>query len=221
MGKSVYSLVLMDEVIAEIDKEAGRLGMSRSNLINRILAERMSFVTPQHRIESAFSELSKIIGAMKYLSISDSGDSIISVRSPIAYKYNPTVRYSFSVRDMQGNPFGEIKASFRTQNADFIYYVNVFFKMWHSLENSLLKGVFSGGIEAAVLQGKYIRKLKLPKNIRAAEAETVGRVVAEYIKLLDFSIKTYFENLSKSEAVILTEIKSKYIEFIEKMPFVI
>ena len=138
VGKSVYSLVLMDEVIAEIDKEAGRLGMSRSNLINRILAESVSYTTPQHRIESAFNELSKIIGAMKYLTIADEGDTIISVRSPISYKYNPTVRYSFSVLDMLKNPFGEIKAVFRTQNREFLYYVGVFFRIWHSLENSLV-----------------------------------------------------------------------------------
>ena len=66
--------------------------------------------------------------------------------------------------------------------------------MWHNLENSLAGEAFSGGVEAEISDEKYIRKLKLPKNIRAAEAEIVGRVVAEYIKLLDWSIKLYFKN---------------------------
>ena len=39
MGKSVYSLVLMDEVVDAIDQMAYRNNTSRSNLINQILAE--------------------------------------------------------------------------------------------------------------------------------------------------------------------------------------
>lgn len=220
MGKSVYSLVLMDEVIEEIDKEAGRLGLSRSNLINSVLAQHVSFTTPQQRTQNAFSEISKIIGAMKYLSVASEGDSIISVRSPISYKYNPTVRYSFAVLDLTSNPFGEIKAAFRTQSREFIYYVNIFFKMWHNLENSLAGEAFSGGVEAEISDGKYIRKLKLPKNIRAAEAEIVGRVVAEYIKLLDWSIKLYFKNLG-NENQVFVNIENEYLKFANNNPFIV
>lgn len=220
MSKSVYSLVLMDEVIEEIDKEAGRLGMSRSNLINRILAEAVSFTTPQHRIETAFRELSKIIGTMKYLSVSGGGGSVISVKSPISYKYNPTVRYSFSINDFSKNPFGEIKAAFRTQSREFIYYVTEFFKSWHRLENALTDGMFAGGIEAAITDGKYVRKLKLPSGINSAEANTVGRVAAEYIKLLDGSLKAYFENPDAFNNVF-SKIKISYIDYMENNPFVI
>ena len=41
MKRSVYSLVLMDDVIKAVDEQAYRLGTSRSNLINQILAERL------------------------------------------------------------------------------------------------------------------------------------------------------------------------------------
>ena len=39
MKKSLYSLMLSDEVVREIDVAAHRLGTNRSALINRILAE--------------------------------------------------------------------------------------------------------------------------------------------------------------------------------------
>ncbi len=39
MSKSLYSLLLSDEVVSEIDRQALRSGMSRSGLINRVLAE--------------------------------------------------------------------------------------------------------------------------------------------------------------------------------------
>lgn len=45
MGKSVYSLVLMDEVVDAIDQMAYRNNTSRSNLINQILAEHVSLAT--------------------------------------------------------------------------------------------------------------------------------------------------------------------------------
>ncbi len=39
MKRSTYSLILMDDVVAAIDRLAAQQGTSRSNLINQILAE--------------------------------------------------------------------------------------------------------------------------------------------------------------------------------------
>ena len=50
MNKSVYSLVLMDEVVEAIDKMAYAMNTSRSNLINQILADYASCTTPESRM---------------------------------------------------------------------------------------------------------------------------------------------------------------------------
>ena len=42
MKKSIYSLVLMDEVVEVVDRMAYAMHTSRSNLINQILAEHLS-----------------------------------------------------------------------------------------------------------------------------------------------------------------------------------
>ena len=47
MKKTLYSLTLSDEVVREIDLLAHRRGMSRSGLINEILAEYVQVMTPQ------------------------------------------------------------------------------------------------------------------------------------------------------------------------------
>ena len=47
MKKSVYSLVLMDDVVEAIDELAYSMNTSRSNLINQILAARVSLLTPE------------------------------------------------------------------------------------------------------------------------------------------------------------------------------
>jgi predicted transcriptional regulator len=59
MGKSVYSIVLIDEVVAKVDKLAYKNGTSRSNIINKILAEYVSFTTPEDQMREIFSQLGK------------------------------------------------------------------------------------------------------------------------------------------------------------------
>ena len=57
MKKSVYSIVLADDVVEAIDEMAYSLGTSRSNLINQILAERVSMMTPEIRMRDIFSRI--------------------------------------------------------------------------------------------------------------------------------------------------------------------
>ena len=60
--RSIYSLVLADDVIKAVDREASRLGTSRSNLINQILAAELSCVTPEMRMHDIFDSLTEHIG---------------------------------------------------------------------------------------------------------------------------------------------------------------
>ena len=50
MGKSVYSMVLSDEVVSLIDREAFRRGVSRSQMINEVRADFVGFSTDERRI---------------------------------------------------------------------------------------------------------------------------------------------------------------------------
>ena len=57
MKKSLYSLTLMDSVVAEIDRLAARQGTNRSNLVNQILADYVSMMTPEKRIDAIFRHI--------------------------------------------------------------------------------------------------------------------------------------------------------------------
>ena len=50
MKKEVYSLVLSENVVAAVDRMAKERGANRSDLINQILAEYVSYVTPAMRM---------------------------------------------------------------------------------------------------------------------------------------------------------------------------
>ncbi|MBR6623769.1 MAG: ribbon-helix-helix protein, CopG family, partial [Ruminococcus sp.] len=57
MQKSVYSIVLSDDVVAQIDRLAYRHNTNRSNMINQILAEYVSYVTPEKRMQDTFARM--------------------------------------------------------------------------------------------------------------------------------------------------------------------
>ena len=61
MGKSVYSIVLDDDVIKMIDIMAAQHGTSRSNMINRILAQQISVPTAETMINDIYSSIDRFL----------------------------------------------------------------------------------------------------------------------------------------------------------------
>ena len=95
MGKSVYSLVLSDDVVEAVDRAAYAMGSSRSNLINQILAEYVSFITPEKRRKDIFDSLVSVINGFEPFQVQSRGsDNMLSIRSPLRVKYNPTIKYT-------------------------------------------------------------------------------------------------------------------------------
>ena len=94
MGKSVYSLVLGDEVIAAADRVAYQKNMSRSALINQILAEALSCVTPERRNRSVFDAVEKWMQTSGFRLQMMPSESVLSIHSALSYKYNPRIRYA-------------------------------------------------------------------------------------------------------------------------------
>mgnify|MGYP000260249303 CR=1 FL=1 len=61
MKKTLYSLMLSEDVVAEVDRLAHRMGTNRSNLINQILAEHVDLVTPERRINDIFTAIEQLM----------------------------------------------------------------------------------------------------------------------------------------------------------------
>ena len=59
MKKSMYSLMLADEVVKAVDELAAEQGTNRSNMINQILAERLELVTPEKHVGQPCCSLSR------------------------------------------------------------------------------------------------------------------------------------------------------------------
>ena len=61
MNKSVYSLVLSDEIVQEIDRLAYEMGQSRSAMVNQVLADYVRYTTPEKRMREVFSAIEQML----------------------------------------------------------------------------------------------------------------------------------------------------------------
>ena len=204
MKRSVYSLVLADEIIDEIDKIAYQLNTSRSNLINQILAEKVEVMTPEMRMKDIFSQIEELMGG-KFQLLNQTSDAVMSVKSPLKFKYRPTIRYSFELfRSFQGC-VGRLKVVFRTQNKELIENCGEFFSYWIKIEEKYIGKYFKSGLPAAISEGKFVRDFYEITNGGLTDDE-ISLWVGNYIQLFDKCIQIFFDNLeNKGKALVKIE----------------
>ena len=126
MKKSVYSLVLMDDVVKAVDEQAYRLGTSRSNLINQILAQHLSCITPEMRMKDIFDSVSELISSTLQIQQQHSA-SLMTMKTALEYKYRPTINYKVELKRIPDEFMGNIRVQIRTQSPALIGLFNSFF----------------------------------------------------------------------------------------------
>lgn len=203
MKKSVYSLVLMDDIVAAIDELAYSLQTSRSNLINQILAEKVALVTPEQRLQTIFTHLSDYLRPYQHFQIQNqAADHMYSIKSALRYKYNPTIRYSLYLNQQGEGVKGELRVISRTQSEVLHQYLEQFFKTWATIEKRV--GTTYWEREEGA---KWLRVLNLNNFQNTTAYEALAEALSEYISVLDEGLKLYFGQLDTQEDQTLTLIK--------------
>ena len=209
--KSVYSLVLMDEVIEEIDALAYSMNTSRSNLINQILAERVALVTPQQHMQRAFEAMAEVLQVYQNFQIQEQlSDSLCTIRSVLKYKYNPTIRYAVTLGRSGNQFYGELKVVSRTQSAVLHNYLRGFFEIWSHFEKK--QGLPGWQEEEG---SRWVRSL-IPSKPQSGEE--MGKVLSSYIKALDDGLRIYFSHLEDSNYTGL-QIYKHYRSYLNKTTY--
>lgn len=213
MKKSAYSIVLSDEVVEAIDAMAYSMNTSRSNLINQILAEKVSLLTPERRMKDIFGRIEQLMD--KHFQLLDQpSDAMMSVKSPLKFKYKPTIKYSVELfRNFEGC-VGRLKISFRTQSSRLINAINQFFEFWQKLENKYLSDLFKNGVPWDINYVNFTREFYSPRNPALSDDE-IANAIGAYINLIDQCIKIFFENLDDSDAQA-QNIEKTYREYLKK-----
>ncbi len=188
MKKSIYSLVLSDSVVEAVDNLSRAAGVSRSAMINEILARHVSYTTPEMRIRDIICAVKDSMSGEFYLAEQPNNSTFIC-RSALKYRYKPTIRYSFILYGNGERKSGEFHAALRTQNARLLKELTEFFELWKELERDFV----SGNIIYSIENGRFSRTLNLPPE--DVPDELVGKSVAEYIAVFDEIVKEYFNRL--------------------------
>ena len=199
MNKSIYSLVLSDDVVDAVDALARTEGVSRSAMINRILAERVAYTTPEMRLRDVLQSLARSMNGDFILTEQPTG-STLSARTSLKYRYKPTVKYSVEIYSENGVRAGELRVSFRTQNARLISDLMGFFRCWAALEQKYIADKLSNDIVYTIADGRFERTLNMP-SAQITDDE-LGTAVAEYMATFDGAMKAYFAELPDTERAI-------------------
>ena len=193
LKKSIYSLVLSDSVIRAADQMAYSRGISRSALIDELLAQSLSCVTPEMRMRDIFLSLEGLMENDRIFKIQGrNSESMLSLFSALQYKYRPTIRYSVELyRQFKGDSFGELKIQSRTQSLQLLTALEDFYRLWIELEQAFLGG---RNISYRMGDGKLIRQLSLPPGRNSYSETELGEGIAAYIRSFDRAMKIYFES---------------------------
>ena len=214
MSKSVYSLVLTDQVVEAIDALAYTMGVSRSALIDRILASHVSYTTPEMRINNIFDSVSRLMAQRSGFIVQESGDRMMSIRSSLKYKYKPTLRYSLQLLRSSEKTEGELKVSFRTQSAELIARMEEFLRLWAALEDKYIVSSLPDGIRYVIEDGRFTRSFTLPDGYRDKSDEEIAAAITAYIHMFDDVLKVYFANLDSGTAA--EAAVQRYSEYLKK-----
>ena len=192
MAKSIYSLVLDDEVIQKIDRMAYSEGASRSALINRLLAERVGHSTEEMRTRDVFRRMEEMLAEPLLPMLEESSDTTFRMRSALAYKYNPTVKYTVALgRD--GASIGELRAQVRSRSDGFTLMMLQFFRLWQKLEEAYI-----GRTDISFGPNRLTRRL-IPHSKDSGRIfdRADGSAIAAYINALDGAMKAFFDSVNE------------------------
>lgn len=190
MKKSVYSLVLMDSVIKAVDEKAYKLGTSRSNLINQILAEHLCCVTPEMRMREIFDSVTELISSSFQIQQQGSA-SLMTLKTALSYKYRPAVSYKVELQREPDDFIGQLRVQIRTQSQPLINLFNRFFLYRAEMEKNCLAEKGSLLYDCEISSGSFTRKL-----INGTSGEKTGTAISSYITHLNNAMQLFFSSPS-------------------------
>ena len=212
MKKSMYSLILSDDIVKAVDRSAAADGTSRSNYVNRILARHLSLPTTEVKIAEIFEESAKIsaeewVSAVKVL---PSGN-IMEVKSMISVKYNPVIRYSVEVAYEESGYSGEFRVVSRTQSSSLSAGLKMFFEVWAQVERDCMTKLGGASPVFSVADGKYKRTLRL----QSQEEQKIGFLIGAYIRVFHQSLELYFSAKNGMDMNTYNNMLALYDEYLQ------
>ncbi len=191
MKKTLYSLMLSDDVVRAVDELAHRAGTNRSALVNQILAEYVDMVTPERQVQDIFRQIGEMLNADGALvPFITPNATTMSLKSSLQYRYRPTVKYSVELYRDREDSLGELSVVFRTQSQELLEAMGRFFRLWKQVEDELIAPYKAVPAEYALYASRFTRTIALPGRRDYATGDIAGAISA-YVRLFDRLMKGY------------------------------
>ena len=212
MKKNMYSIILSEDVVREIDRLAYENGTNRSNFIDGILAEYCRLVTPEMRIRNIFDRVLELCEGTRFLPSKEPSSATMTLRTSLEYKYHPTVKYDVQLFRRKGHAFGQLKVGLRSQSVELLRVLGNFFNLLAVMEekyayNAMRRGVYT-------FDGtKFARTLVLPES-REYSASEVADAINAYVSMVDRMLNNYFAGRYTTDY----EMERDYVRYLSTMP---
>lgn len=210
MARSVYSLVLTDEVVEKIDLLAARSGMSRSAYINSVLAEKAGLSIGSVHRRSLYALLQELMQAGELLQpVAVPSQSCFAVRGVLPVKYRPAIRYSV-VLDLDAYPhIGELRVECRTQAPWLMEALRGFFD------------AFSGITSADYTEeaGRF-RCVLVLRGSKPPPLKALAQGIRDHILCVDSALQAYL-TLYPDEAAAYNEAARIYAQYASTDPLIL
>lgn len=196
LSKQIYSLVLSDQVIEKIDREALIKGSNRSQIINDMLCQSLGIWTPDlkmNRVMDLMSEALREVETMQM--VSASRGNTLQIRTSVAYKYNPKLKYVIEMSGKGHPTMAILKIYSRTTSELFLQALVMFFGYLNDFEERIkaninLREVSSKGY--VFDERRFVKEIQCDWITKDVEAEAIASYLSNYVQFLDESIKMYF-----------------------------
>ncbi len=180
--KNMYSLMLSEAVVREVDALAQRKGMTRSALVNEILAEYVSFTTPEKRINDIFGEIEKLFSLAGLVVKRVGRENTLTLRRELEFPYRPTLNYEVELYRIPSNDsFGVLRVGYRTTSIKLLTFLYAFFDAFEEVER-----LYGNGrkVDYETTDGCWTRTLVLP-----SQSADLGQEITDFVNFLDEQIK--------------------------------
>lgn len=208
MLKRPYNLMLSADVLDEIDRIAERENTTRSNLVNRILADYVSLTMPEKHFDRIFRTVENFLnGCGGFSPFFEPNSPVMSIKSSLEYRYRPTLRYEVEMYRTPDAVIGELNVIFRTQAPELLVELTRFFKLWMNLEALYVSAFFSeNAIRYSLAEGRFTRTFALPRE-RSYDPEETGRAIGDYVETFDELLKKWLSGELSSQR----ELENAYL----------
>lgn len=208
MKKYPCYLMLSADVLDEIDQIAERENTTRSNLVNRILADYVSLTMPEKHFDRIFRTVENFLnGCGGFSPFFEPNSPVMSIKSSLEYRYRPTLRYEVEMYRTPDAVIGELNVIFRTQAPELLVELTRFFKLWMNLEALYVSAFFSeNAIRYSLAEGRFTRTFALPRE-RSYDPEETGRAIGDYVETFDELLKKWLSGEFSSQR----ELENAYL----------